>query len=124
MTAGTAVPANWYYKVKPFSFIIHDVTTQRGGVTILSNVIDPTKGDTVKLSYQLQKSGAVTATVFTLDGDVVARLVDSSNQSAGDYSVSWNGKNLGGRPVARGLYFIRIVGPGMDEIRKVLVVRK
>jgi fibronectin-binding autotransporter adhesin len=124
MTAGAAVPANWYYKVKPYSFAIHDVTKQRGGVTILNNVIDPTRGETVRLSYQLKKSGAVTATVFTLDGDVVARLVNESNQGEGDHSVSWDGRNLGGRPVARGLYFIRIVAPGMDEIRKVIVVRK
>ena len=28
-----------------------------------------------------------------------------------------------GRPVARGIYFVRVVGPGFDEMRKVLVVR-
>ena len=124
MAAGTAIPSNWYYKVKPFSFVVHDVTQQRGGVTILNNVIDPTKNETVRISYQLKKSGAVTATVFTLDGDVVARLVNSSKQDEGDHSVSWNGRNLSGAPVARGLYFIRIVAPSMDEIRKVIVVRK
>jgi flagellar hook assembly protein FlgD len=65
----------------------------------------------------------VTITVFTLDGDVVARLANSSSQAAGDYVVSWNGRNLSGAAVARGLYFVRIVAPGLDEIRKVLVVR-
>ena len=122
--SGATAPANWYQLVRPFSFELHDVTLQRGGVTVLNNVIDPTRGEKVRLSYQLKKSGAVTATVFTLDGDVVARLVNDSKQDAGDHAVSWDGKNLGGRPVARGLYFIRIVGPEMDEIRKVLVVRK
>jgi hypothetical protein len=121
---GAAVPADWYRRVKPFSFDIHDVSLQRGGATILNNVIDPTKGETVRLSYQLAKSGSVTITVFTLDGDVVARLANTSSQAAGDHAVYWNGRNLGGSPVARGLYFIRIVAPGIDEIRKVLIVRK
>jgi flagellar hook assembly protein FlgD len=62
--------------------------------------------------------------VFTLDGDVVARLANSSSQAAGDHAVYWDGRNLSGNAVARGLYFIRIVAPGMDEIRKVIVVRK
>jgi hypothetical protein len=120
---GAAVPADWYRRVKPFSYGIHDVTLQKGGATILNNVIDPTKGQTVRLSYQLARSGSVTITVFTLDGDVVARLANTSSQAAGDHAVYWNGRNLSGSPVARGLYFIRIVAPGMDEIRKVLVVR-
>ena len=122
MKAGDALPSNWYRLVKPFAFSVHDVNLQKGGATILNNVIDPTRGDTVRLSYQLTQDGSVTVTVFTLDGDVVARLVNTS-QTTGDYAVSWNGRNLAGNPVARGLYFIRIVAPGMDEIRKVLVVR-
>jgi hypothetical protein len=121
--AGTAIPSNWYRIVKPFQFEIHDVRLQVGGVSILNNVIDPTKGETARLSYQLPSGGAVTVTVFTLDGDVVRRLV-LATQAAGDYAVDWDGKNMGGRPVARGIYFIRVVAPGIDEIRKVLVVRK
>jgi hypothetical protein len=120
----STIPADWYRYVRPFSFYFHKIVQQKGGVTILNNVIDPTKGDSVRLDYQLATEGSVTVTVFTLDGDVVARLVDSSSQAAGNYSVYWNGKNLGGRPVARGLYFIRLVAPGMDEIRKVLVIRR
>lgn len=124
MTAGSAVPADWYRRLKPFGFAIHDVSLQKGGATILNNVIDPTKGETARLSYQLPGDGSVTITVFTLDGDVVARLANSQSQAAGDYVVYWDGRNMARSPVARGLYFIRIVGPKIDEIRKVLVVRK
>jgi fibronectin-binding autotransporter adhesin len=118
-----AIPANWFRLVRPFGLGIHDVALQKGGASILNNVIDPTKGETARLSYQLASAGAVTITVFTLDGDVVARL-ENSKKAAGDYAVSWNGRNLAGNPVARGVYFVRIVAPGIDEIRKVLVVRK
>jgi len=120
---GAAIPPDWYRRVKPFSFDIHDVTKQRSNVTILNNVIDPTKGERVRLSYQLTKPGQVTIQVFTLDGDLVQVLYRGYRQ-AGDYTASWDGKNRGGRVVARGMYFIRIVGPEIDEIRKVMVVKE
>ena len=123
MTAGGDIPANWYRLIKPFSFEIHDVRKQRGAVTILNNVIDPTQGETVRLSYQIESDGYVTVTVFTLDGDVVRRLY-AGQQSAGDYSAAWDGKNGSGQSVARGMYFVRVLGPDVDEIRKVIVIRK
>jgi hypothetical protein len=121
--SGAPIPANWYVHIKPFSFFFHNVVIQKGGATILNNVINPTKGDIAHLSYQLPTAGSVTITVFTLDGDVVVRLANASSQAAGDYIVNWNGRNMSGAAVARGLYFVRIVAPGLDEIRKVLVVR-
>jgi hypothetical protein len=124
IASGAAVPDDWYARIKPFSFSFHGITEQKGGVTILNNVIDPTRGETARLNYKLATAGAVTATVFTLDGDIVTRLVNASAQAAGEYTVSWNGRNLAGDAVARGIYFVRIVAPGLDEIRKVLVVRK
>ena len=120
---GAAIPADWYRRLKPFSFDIHDVTKQRSNATILNNVIDPTKGERVRLSYQLTKPGQVTIQVFTLDGDLVQVLYRGYRQ-AGDYTASWDGKNRGGRVVSRGMYFIRIVGPNIDEIRKVMVVKQ
>jgi hypothetical protein len=119
---GAAIPADWYRRIKPFSFEIHDVKKQRSNVTILNNVIDPTKGERVRISYQLNKGGSTTIQVFTLDGDLVDVLY-RGNRAAGDYTASWDGKNRGGRPVARGMYFIRVVGPEIDEIRKVMIVK-
>jgi hypothetical protein len=72
--AGAEIPTNWYRKILPFSFDIHDVTKQRGSVTILNNVINPTVGETVRVSYQLAKAGRTVISVFTLDGDMVKIL--------------------------------------------------
>jgi hypothetical protein len=119
---GEAIPAAWYRRVLPFSFDIHDVKKQRSNVTILNNVINPTKGERTRLSYQLRKSGRTTIQVFTLDGDLV-KILYRGNRAAGDYTAVWDGKNQGGRSVARGIYFIRIVAPEIDEIRKVMVVK-
>ncbi|MEJ2663899.1 MAG: FlgD immunoglobulin-like domain containing protein, partial [Spirochaetia bacterium] len=99
-----------------------DVVPQKGGVAIVSNVINPGAGQHTRLLYRLKKPGYVTIQVFTLSGDIVAVLA-RGNQSAGEHDVSWDGRNSGGRIVAKGIYFIRIVAPGIDETRKVLVVK-
>jgi hypothetical protein len=120
LDAGASLP--WFRRVKPFSFRLREMVSQRGGATILNNVINPDRGDSAVLQYVLTRSGRVTIQVFTLDGNLV-RVLERSSRAAGEYAVSWDGRNSGGRGVARGLYFIRIVGPDIDEIRKVMVVK-
>jgi hypothetical protein len=120
LDAGASLP--WYRRIKPFSFKLREMVSQRGGATILNNVINPDRGDSAVLHYALTRGGRVTIQVFTLDGNLV-KVLERSSRSAGEYAVSWDGRNTGGRAVARGLYFIRIVGPDIDEIRKVMVVK-
>jgi hypothetical protein len=124
IAAGAAIPADWYRRVKPFYIKVQDAARQRGSVTIFNNVINSEKREQAFLDYKLAKSGRVTVQVFTLDGSLVKVLV-RENQNASDsyYRVSWDGTNNGGRPVARGMYFIRIVAPDIDEIRKVMVIK-
>jgi flagellar hook assembly protein FlgD len=43
--------------------------------------------------------------------------------TAGTHYYTWNGKNNAGNSVARGLYFVRVVGEGIDETRKVMIVK-
>jgi hypothetical protein len=101
---------------------LSDVVPQKGDVAIVNNVINPGAGQTTRLIYRLKRGGNVKIQVFTLSGDIVAVLL-SARQTAGEYDVFWDGRNSGGRIVAKGIYFIRIVGPGVDETRKVLVVK-
>ncbi len=115
--------SDWYRSVRPWAFGIHKAEgNQKGKVTIYNNVINPNAGELVKIHYILKGSGSVTIQVFTLAGDIV-RLLFRGNLGAGEHSTAWDGRNTGGRVVAKGLYFIRIVGPGVDETRKVLVVK-
>ena len=113
---------DWYRHITPWAFTLHDVHPQRGGVQILNNVINPDKGEKATLQFNQGKSGQVTIIVFDLSGSIVNVLMRTS-QGPGSYAVTWDGRNRGGRAVARGLYFIKIVSPDADEIRKVLVVR-
>ncbi|GMO23011.1 MAG: hypothetical protein Ta2B_02100 [Termitinemataceae bacterium] len=117
-----SIPEDWYKKLQNFKINNKNIKYQRSGATILQNVINPLLGEQTALNYILTKSGQVTVQVFTLDGTLV-RTLYRGVRDPGEYTAMWDGKNLGGRAVARGMYFIRIVAPDIDEIRKVMVVK-
>ncbi|MCL2277085.1 MAG: hypothetical protein FWC21_04240 [Treponema sp.] len=118
-----AAPANWYQLVRPFGFDIQNIRHQRGGVTILNNVINSNNREVTYLRYHLLRPGRVTIQVYTLDGTLVRSIRRNEYREPGEWTDGWNGTNNSGMPVARGMYYIRIVGPDIDEIRQVMVVR-
>ena len=105
-----------------WSFPFKAITTQKNGVTVLNNVIDPTKGQETEILYTMKRSGIATIQVFDLDGNLI-KVLHRGRQSSGDYTLFWDGTNTGGRPVARGIYFIRVVAPDTDETRNVLIIK-
>ena len=117
------IPNNWYTLIRPFSFNIQSIRYQRGGVTILNNVINSDNKETAYIRYDLPRAGRVTVQIYTLDGTVVKSIRRNESREPGAYIDTWDGSNNGGRAVARGMYFVRVVGPDIDEIRKIMVVK-
>lgn len=105
-----------------WSFNISSITKQRGGVTILNNVIDAGIGEKCTVEVNLPSEGNLNIFVMTLDGNIIKRL-SKGIVTAGTHYYYWDGKNNAGNPVARGLYFVRVSGSGIDETRKVMVVK-
>jgi len=105
-----------------WSVPLKSIRTQKNGVTILHNVIDPTQGQKTQILYTMEKAGVIVVQVFALDGSLV-QILQRGRQAPGDYSVFWDGKNSGGSIVARGVYFVRVVAPGVDETRNILVIK-
>ena len=106
-----------------WSFCLKDQITQRGGVSIFNNVIDANAGESVTIKVAVPKEGKISIMIMTLDGDIVQYLERGTVQ-AGEKFYSWNGTTKAGKKVARGMYFVRIVGAGIDETRKVMVVKE
>ncbi|MGF7108112.1 FlgD immunoglobulin-like domain containing protein [Treponema pedis] len=105
-----------------WKFVVIGVRHQRGGVSIFNNVINPDKGEKTSIQIFVQKKGTLTIQVMTLDGNIVKTL-ERSQKSGGTHFYYWDGKNNSGVSVARGMYFIRIAGPDIDETRKVMITR-
>jgi hypothetical protein len=106
-----------------WSFRLKSLIGQRGGVTVLNNVIDSNEGEKVVVRVDLPKETNLTVLVMTLDGNIVDYL-QRGTASKGEHYYSWDGSNRNGKPVARGMYFIRVMADGIDETRKVLVVKE
>ena len=106
-----------------WSFRLKNLLSQRGGVTILNNVIDSAAGEKVVIKVELPEDTNLTVLVMTLDGNIVDYL-QRGQASKGEHYYSWNGSNRNGKPVARGMYFIRVMSKSIDETRKVMVVKE
>lgn len=105
-----------------WSFKIKSITEQRGGITILNNVINPDKGEKTVVKVNQPVNGKLNVIVMTLDGNIVTYL-NRGEALAGEHFFTWNGKNKAGNSVARGMYFVRVIGGDFDETRKVMVVK-
>ena len=114
--------ADEFTSIDLWSFIVSEPQRQRGGVSIYSNVINASNRDICTLEVNMESAGSLRVIVMTADGNVV-KYLENSRQSQGMHYYHWNGTNNSGNAVARGIYFIRVVGPGIDETRKVMVVK-
>lgn len=105
-----------------WSFRLKDIKNQRGGVTILNNVINASVGEKVSVKVDMSDTGPLNVVVMTLDGNVV-KYLQHGTAFKGEHFYYWDGTTKSGKEVARGLYFVRVFGSGIDETRKVMVVK-
>lgn len=105
-----------------WSFRLKSAVLQRGNVTIFNNVIDVNKGEMSVVCVNMPSEGKLDVIVMTLDGNII-RYLQHGTASAGEHNYSWNGTSKSGKKVARGLYFVRVFGNGIDETRKIMVVK-
>ncbi len=113
--------AAWSFVVIP-PFSGQGFTPQKGGVTILGNVIGAQGGGRAVIVYSPGSAGRATIEIYTLSGSLV-KVLFRGDLSGGTYRYTWDGRNGDGQTVSRGMYLIRVRGPDIDEIRKVMVVR-
>ncbi len=90
---------------------------------ILPNYPNPFNADTnikyILVNDQLQRTQL---TVFDLSGNHIRTLIDKK-QLAGVHSVTWDGKDDAGVPVASGFYFYKITSGSFNTTRKMLLLK-
>lgn len=80
---------------------------------------NPTRGET-EIRFSVSRMGMVRLTVFDMNGRVVKTLIYGP-RSAGEHTVTWDGRNEAGLPVAAGVYFYRLATPGLSRSSKIVV---
>ncbi|MDO9694053.1 MAG: FlgD immunoglobulin-like domain containing protein [Candidatus Latescibacteria bacterium] len=84
---------------------------------------NPSPGGQVTIDYALaDKSANETVAIYDIAGRRVSTL--SSGLKNGSGQLHWNGRSDDGRPVAAGIYFVRLQARGgYEEVKRVTVVR-
>ncbi|MCA9752934.1 MAG: T9SS type A sorting domain-containing protein, partial [Gemmatimonadetes bacterium] len=74
------------------------------------------------ISFEVPRAGRTAVTVFDVSGRRVRTLVDRRLDSGAE-ALTWDGRDAHGATVTPGVYFVRLVGEGIDRSAKVVRVR-
>jgi hypothetical protein len=91
-------------------------------VRLEQNVPNPFNPRTT-IAYTVPDGGApVTLEVLTVAGQVIRTLVDGPRPEGRQLAV-WDGADQAGRAMAAGVYLYRLRAPGVDEVRKMALLK-
>jgi hypothetical protein len=86
------------------------------------NVPNPFRSGTM-IAYDVPaEGGEVELAIYDVAGRCVRTLVGGP-QTAGRKSISWDGRDDGGRAVGSGVYYCRLKAPGFEERIKITLLR-
>ena len=93
-----------------------------GTVRLLAAAPNPFRAST-DLRFALPVDSQVSLEVYDVTGRLVASPVRDERYPAGPHAVSWDGRDASGRPVASGVYFLRIRAGSATANGKILRLR-
>lgn len=75
-----------------------------------------------RIAFALPRAGHVHLAVYSLDGRLVATLLDEE-RPAGRHEVTWQGRDGADRPVATGTYFYALRAGDFRQVRKMTLTK-
>ncbi len=72
-----------------------------------------------QIEYKLHEAQTVRLAIYNQRGQLVTNLV-SSLKNAGTHTVSWDGRDLKGKKVSKGIYFVRLVSNNQVSQKKMV----
>jgi hypothetical protein len=89
--------------------------------TLNQNYPNPFNPST-EISFALSQAGHVRLSVYNVLGQQVRTLIDE-DMSAGNKSITWDGRSDNGNPAASGIYFYRIQANDFVDTRKMTLLK-
>jgi len=99
-----------------------DEDAAASAVSLRPNAPNPFGRSTV-IRYELPTAAPVHLTVHNASGRTVRTLVHGEHRGRGPHAVRWDGRNDGGRDVAAGVYFYRLVAGGETLTAKMIFLK-
>ena len=97
-----------------------DVPPGPGNVALASAIPNPFTV-TTSIGFDLPRAGHADLLIYDLAGRAVKHLI-SDDLPAGAHVATWDGRDDGGRKVAPGVFFYRLVGPGVQASKRMVRV--
>jgi len=114
-----------YYnnRVQEFGQVVTDVAGNQGvwPLTTLEQPAPNPMREAMQVRFALSRDGRADLSVFDVQGRLVAHILEG-HQRAGGREVTWTGRGLDGRPVAAGIYFLRL-NAAQSLCRRFVVLR-
>ncbi|HUI30396.1 MAG TPA: T9SS type A sorting domain-containing protein [Candidatus Acidoferrales bacterium] len=102
--------------LKSYTDAVFNALTIPQRLALMQNYPNPFNSTTV-IEYQVSTPGNVSLKVYDVLGREVETLVNEL-QNAGSYYADFNGRNI-----ASGVYFYRLISPGINQVRKMTLVK-
>ena len=102
---------------------IHQLTQDdTSAFTLEGSYPNPFRGQTT-LRFTLPETAPVTISVFDVMGRKIATLAADELLSEGAHEIQWDGRSTSGRPLASGVYFVRLESNGQLRTQRVTIAR-
>ncbi|MBD3272491.1 MAG: hypothetical protein GF384_08170 [Elusimicrobia bacterium] len=95
-----------------------DIEVQGGG----SGYVNPKLGERALIYFRPSEAGSVTVQIFTLRGSLVWETEYMATDTDREF-VAWDCINESGNQISSGLYIVHVKGPGIDDTKKIAVLR-
>jgi hypothetical protein len=107
----------------PYKYQIRSRPDQGEGFNVFPTILDLRVDQQINILYEVKRKSRVRIDIYDLKGDLVRRY-DEGTKAPGQYGpIFWDGKNHAGMTVAVGMYFVTIRAEGLNQVRKVIIIK-
>ena len=113
------------YNIEGFTFSVTSNSIDDGLLVeqfILGKPYPNPFNPSMMIDISVNESGIYSANVFDLNGKIIAEMY-SGILEVGEHSLTWDGVNFNGEPVASGIYLLTIMNETTRTNKKLLLVR-
>ncbi len=107
---------------------ISNTTAVKGAITNTPHIFDLSNNypnpfnPSTKIAYSVPKDGMVSLVIYNVLGQRVRTLANGP-MSAGQYSITWDGRSDAGSVLSSGVYFYRLQAGEMAIVKKMLLLK-
>jgi len=101
---------------------VNEMSANTPHVFDLSNNYPNPFNPSTKINYSIPKDGMVSLVVYNVLGQQVRTLVNAP-MTAGQYSITWDGRNSAGSVLSSGVYFYRLQAGQLAIVKKMLLLK-